>query len=158
MKSARILCTAPIQGSARAAGPDPHQTFSFGRLRIKLSLSSSRKKGEIMSEGSVLVGRDDLVSEVVREIRKGKHLVLTGPVGIGKSAVLQAALKRIEPRPSEWYQFDPVAYDAGELDACPAGLPEDPGRKDCILVYLSEHQAKGQFVQMARRLARGERK
>jgi len=105
-----------------------------------------------MSEASSSVGRDDLVSEVVREIKKGKHVVLTGPVGIGKSAVLQAALKRIEPRPSEWYQFDPVAYDAGELEACPAELLEEPGRKDCTLVYLSEHQAKGQFVQMARRL------
>ena len=101
-----------------------------------------------MSELSALVGRDDLVSEVDREIRRGKHVALTGPVGIGKSAVLQAALKRIEPRPSEWYQFDPVAYDASELDACPAELAEEPGSKDCVLVYLSEHQAKGQFVQM----------
>jgi energy-coupling factor transporter ATP-binding protein EcfA2 len=105
-----------------------------------------------MGEVSGMVGRDDLVSDVVREIKKGKHVVLTGPVGIGKSAVLQAALKRIEPRPSEWHQFDPVAFEAGELDACPAELPKDPGRKDRILVYLSEHQAKGQFVQMARRL------
>lgn len=54
-----------------------------------------------MSNVNGLVGRDDLVSEVVREIKKGKHLVLTGPVGIGKSAVLEAALKVVEPRPSE---------------------------------------------------------
>jgi hypothetical protein len=65
---------------------------------------------------------------------------------------LYISLKRIEPRPSEWYQFDPGAYDAGELGACPAELFEDPGSKDRVLVYLSEHQAKGQFVQMARRL------
>jgi putative transcriptional regulator len=67
-----------------------------------------------MSEPGALVGRDELIAEVVREIKKGKHVVLTGAVGIGKSAVLQAALKIIEPRPSEWYQFDPVAYEAGE--------------------------------------------
>jgi len=105
-----------------------------------------------MKEITGLVGRDDLVPQVVKEIKKGKHLVLTGPVGIGKSAVLEAALKIIEPRPSEWYQFDPVAAEAGDLDICPAELPEDPGRKDCVLAFLSDHQAKGQFVQLARRL------
>ncbi len=67
-----------------------------------------------MTDTSALVGRDELIAEVVREIRKGKHVVLTGAVGIGKSAVMRAALKQIEPRPSEWYQFDPVAYDAGD--------------------------------------------
>jgi energy-coupling factor transporter ATP-binding protein EcfA2 len=105
-----------------------------------------------MNAQSDLFGRDSLVSEIVREIRKGKHLVLAGPVGCGKSAVLVAALQRIEPRPSEWYQFDPVAAEAGEIDIEPAELPDAPARKDCVLVYLSEHQAKGQFVQMARRL------
>jgi len=91
-----------------------------------------------------LVGRDDLVHEVVREIRKGKHVVLTGPVGIGKSAVLEAALKIIEPRTSEWYQFDPIANEAGAVPATPAEVPKSPDGKDCVLVYLSEHQAKGQ--------------
>jgi hypothetical protein len=69
-------------------------------------------------------------------------------------AVLRAALKRIEPRPSEWRQFDPVAVDAGEQEAEP--VPEEtappPGRRDRVLVYVAEHQAKGQLVQMARRL------
>jgi energy-coupling factor transporter ATP-binding protein EcfA2 len=105
-----------------------------------------------MSMGGDLFGRDELISEVVREIRKGKHVVLTGPVGIGKSAILEAALKRIEPRPSEWYQFDPVAADVGEIAVEPATLSEDLDAKDRVLVYLSDHQAKGQFVQMARRL------
>lgn len=105
-----------------------------------------------MSTHGDLFGRDTLIAEVVREIEKGKHLVLTGPVGIGKSAVLLEALKRIEPRRSEWYQFDPVAADVGEIAVAPAALPEDPDRKDRVLVYLSDHQAKGQFVQMARRL------
>ena len=27
-----------------------------------------------------LIGRDDLVMQVVKEIKKGKHIVLTGPV------------------------------------------------------------------------------
>jgi len=99
-----------------------------------------------------LIGRDELVNDVAREIRKGKHLVLTGPVGCGKSAVLVEALKLVEPRPSEWYQFDTVACDAGELHPEPTVIPDAPHRKDVVLVYLSDHQAKGQFVQMARRL------
>jgi MoxR-like ATPase len=48
-----------------------------------------------------LIGRDELVADVVREIRKGKHVLLTGPVGIGKSAVLIEAIRRIERRKSE---------------------------------------------------------
>ncbi len=106
-----------------------------------------------MDEITGLIGRDDLVEEVVREIRKGKHLVLTGPVGQGKSAVLRAALKVIEPNPLEWRQFDPVVSEAADLME-EAELPEwkPSGGNPRVLVYLSEHQAKGQFVQMTRRL------
>ena len=104
------------------------------------------------NEDRTLIGRDPLIAEVVREIKKGKHVVLTGPVGIGKSAVLMAALKRIEPRRWEWRQFDPVAYDAGEVETEGPEASAKPDRGDQVLVYLSEHQAKGQFVQMARRL------
>jgi energy-coupling factor transporter ATP-binding protein EcfA2 len=99
-----------------------------------------------------LFGRDDLIDQVVREIKKGKHLVLTGPIGLGKSAVLVAALKTVEPRESEWYQFDQVAADAGQIPVEPADLPANPDSKDCVLVYVGEHQAKGQFVEIARRL------
>ncbi|MBK8535212.1 MAG: ATP-binding protein [Candidatus Competibacteraceae bacterium] len=35
-----------------------------------------------------LIGRDELIEKVAREAPKGRHLLLTGPVGIGKSAVL----------------------------------------------------------------------
>jgi len=99
-----------------------------------------------------LIGRDELVKQVVREIRKGKHVVLTGTIGIGKSVVLEAALKVIEPRPSEWRQFNPLEEEVGELEAVPSTLPVPPRHSDLVLIYLSEHQAKGQFVQMARRL------
>jgi|WetSurSiteA1Bulk_404760.scaffolds.fasta_scaffold221713_1 MoxR-like ATPase len=54
-----------------------------------------------MTDTGALVGREELIAEVVREIRKGKHVVFTSSVGIGKSAVMRAALKQIEPRPSE---------------------------------------------------------
>ena len=38
-----------------------------------------------------LIGREALVEQIAHEARKGRHLLLTGPVGIGKSAVLEAA-------------------------------------------------------------------
>lgn len=103
-----------------------------------------------MEKVTGLIGRDELVKDVVREIRKGKHVVLTGPVGIGKSAVLQAALKRIEPRESEWRQFDRLTDEVDGDEPVPASQEAAP--RDLVLVYLSDHQAKGQFVQMARRL------
>jgi len=98
-----------------------------------------------------LCGRDALVAQIVAEIQKGKHLVLAGPVGIGKSALLKAALRVIEPDPAEWRQFDAVEADAAE----PPEAPAERGPKDRVLVYLSDHQAKGQFVEMARRLMEG---
>ncbi len=45
-----------------------------------------------------LVGRDDVVADLVAEIRKGKHVILTGTVGIGKSAVLRKALEQVSSK------------------------------------------------------------
>ena len=42
-----------------------------------------------------LIGRDEVVADLVAEIRKGKHVILTGTVGIGKSAMLKAALEQV---------------------------------------------------------------
>ena len=69
-----------------------------------------------------LIGRDALIEAIAREARKGHHLLLTGPVGIGKSAVLEAALDRLLLRQQR------------------------------TVLYLSEHQAKGQFLELARGL------
>jgi energy-coupling factor transporter ATP-binding protein EcfA2 len=68
-----------------------------------------------------LIGREELVSDLVAEIKKSKHVILTGPVGIGKSAVLRAALESI----------------GGRVE---------------LLIKLHDHQAKGQFVEMARQM------
>jgi hypothetical protein len=57
----------------------------------------------------------------VAEIKKSKHVILTGPVGIGKSAVLRAALEKV----------------SGQVE---------------LLIKLHDHQAKGQFVEMARQM------
>lgn len=69
-----------------------------------------------------LLGRDDLVETVAREARKGRHLLLTGPVGIGKSAILEAVIDRLIVR------------------------------RDLIVLHVHEHQAKGQFLEIARGL------
>lgn len=74
-----------------------------------------------MDEIVGLIGRDGTVEELVTEVKKGKHVILTGPVGIGKSAVLKAALDRI-------------------------------GAKVPLLIRLHDHQAKGQFVDLARQM------
>jgi len=68
-----------------------------------------------------LTGRDDVVADLVAEIRKGKHVILTGTVGIGKSAVLREALDQI----------------SSKID---------------LIITLHDHQAKGQFVEMARQM------
>ena len=69
-----------------------------------------------------LIGREALVEQIAHEARKGRHLLLSGPVGIGKSAVLEAALDRLLPRQRR------------------------------IVIQVSEHQAKGQFLEIARGL------
>lgn len=68
-----------------------------------------------------LLGREEVVDNLVAEIKKGKHVILTGPVGIGKSAVLWAALECV-------------------------------GKQIDWLIMLRDHQAKGQFVDMARQM------
>jgi energy-coupling factor transporter ATP-binding protein EcfA2 len=90
-----------------------------------------------MHEITGLLGRDELVDQVVREIRKGKHVLLTGPMGIGKSAVLRAAIERAERRRRE---------------ADPPGKEHREAGRRMTLIRLADHQAKGQFVDMARQL------
>ncbi|MCB1826547.1 MAG: ATP-binding protein [Candidatus Competibacteraceae bacterium] len=75
-----------------------------------------------MKQITGLVGREALVEQIAREARKGRHLLLTGPAGIGKSAVLEAVIDRLLLRQRR------------------------------IVIQVSEHQAKGQFLEIARGL------
>lgn len=74
-----------------------------------------------MNSHDDLLGRDAEIDELVAEIKKGKHVLLTGAVGIGKSALLAEALSQLEGK-----------------------LP--------LLIRLYDHQAKGQFVEIARQM------
>ena len=69
-----------------------------------------------------LIGRDELIEQVAREARKGRNLLLIGRAGIGKSTVLEAVLDRLIVR------------------------------RDLIVLHVNEHQAKGQFLEIARGL------
>ncbi len=89
-----------------------------------------------------LVGREALVSQIVRELRKGKHVLLTGPVGIGKSAVLNAALQQLTGRRQSSPQGKPASPEARS----------SPRHGGLTVVHLHDHQAKGQFVELARQL------
>ena len=69
-----------------------------------------------------LIGREELIEKITREARKGRHLLLTGPAGIGKSTILEAVIDRLIVR------------------------------RDLIVLHVNEHQAKGQFLEMPRAL------
>ena len=75
-----------------------------------------------MKDITGLIGREPLVEQIAREARKGRHLLLTGPIGIGKSAVLEAVIDRLLLRQAR------------------------------VVIQVSEHQAKGQFLEIARGL------
>ena len=69
-----------------------------------------------------MIGREELIEKITREARKGRHLLLTGPAGIGKSTILEAVIDRLIVR------------------------------RDLIVLHVNEHQAKGQFLEIARGL------
>ena len=69
-----------------------------------------------------LIGREELIEQITREARKGRHLLLTGPAGVGKSTLLEAVIDRLIVR------------------------------RDLIVLHIHEHQAKGQFLEIARGL------
>ena len=100
-----------------------------------------------------LIGRDALVEKAVQDVRKGRHVLLTGPVGVGKSAVLEAIIARLERRRGE---RTPVTADAddppGEEGADPPPAGERRTRRTRTVIVVSDHQPKAQFVDLARRL------
>jgi len=50
---------------------------------------------ESMSQVCGLVGRDVLIENVRKDLKKGKHVLLHGEIGIGKSDVMQEAIARL---------------------------------------------------------------
>jgi hypothetical protein len=50
---------------------------------------------ETMAQISGLVGRDVLIDSIRKELKKGKHILLCGEIGIGKSIVMTEALSHL---------------------------------------------------------------
>jgi energy-coupling factor transporter ATP-binding protein EcfA2 len=97
-----------------------------------------------------LIGRDDLVEKAAREVRKGRHVVLTGKVGVGKSSVLEAVLERLERRRDE---RAPVDVETDDLPSEPTtGRPSQRQRRTQTVIHVADHQPKAQFVCIARKL------
>lgn len=97
-----------------------------------------------------LVGRDNLVEKAAQEVRKGRHVILTGGVGIGKSSVLDAILERLERRREERAPVD------SETDDPPSepntDRPSQRQRRTQTVIHINDHQPKAQFICIARKL------
>jgi energy-coupling factor transporter ATP-binding protein EcfA2 len=102
-----------------------------------------------------LIGREALVEKIVQEVRKGRHVILTGAVGVGKSAILEAVIEQLERRRGERLKIDAESDELpGEADAReePYRHQERRQQRTLTVVYIGDHQPKAQFVCIARRL------
>lgn len=108
-----------------------------------------------MKDVTGLVGRDDLVEKAAQEFRKGRHIILTGEAGSGKSAVLEGVLERVERRRDERQKIDSesdVLPDEEEKQRILKEFGERRKVRTQTLVFVVDHQPKGQFISIARRL------
>ncbi|MFZ1862425.1 MAG: ATP-binding protein [Candidatus Competibacter sp.] len=107
-----------------------------------------------MKDITGLIGRENIVEKATQEVRKGRHILLTGKVGVGKSSVLNAILERLERRRSERSPVDAETDDPPtEPDTEPdTGRPSQRQRRTQTVIYIADHQPKAQFICIARRL------
>ena len=97
-----------------------------------------------------LIGRENIVEKASQEVRKGRHVILTGKVGVGKSSVLEAILERLERRRGE---RAPVDVETDDPPSEPnAGRPSQRQRRTQTVIHVADHQPKAQFVDIARKL------
>ncbi|MBK7543110.1 MAG: ATP-binding protein [Candidatus Competibacteraceae bacterium] len=97
-----------------------------------------------------LVGRDNLVEKAAQEVRKGRHVILTGGVGIGKSSVLEAILERLERRRDERAPVDSETDDP--ITEPNTDRPSKRQRRTQTVIHINDHQPKAQFICIARKL------
>ena len=102
-----------------------------------------------------LIGRDNLVEKAAGEVRKGRHVLLTGKVGVGKSSVLDAILARLERRRDERAPVDVETDDPPrerEDRAERERYGHERRKRTQTVIPVADHQPKAQFVAIARRL------
>lgn len=102
-----------------------------------------------------LIGRDNLVEKAAQEARKGRNVLLTGKVGVGKSSVLEAILERLERRRGERAPVDAESDDSpGERGerAERDRYGHERRKRAQTVIHVADHQPKAQFVDIARKL------
>ena len=102
-----------------------------------------------------LIGRDDLVEKAAQEVRKGRHVVLTGKVGVGKSSVLEAILECLERRREERAPVDAESDDPPSERGARAERERyghERSKRTRTVIHVTDHQPKAQFVAITRKL------
>jgi DNA-binding NarL/FixJ family response regulator len=121
----------------QAAGAAPPLSGSAGADRCRappdwVKVDGSARRPVVRQDPSkvALLGRDDLLGQGARLLREHHSVVVTGPAGAGKSAVVRALAARSEAAGRRVLRCSPVAAEAGlpflSLIDLLAGLEEDP--------------------------------
>lgn len=102
-----------------------------------------------MKDITGLIGRENIVEKAAQEVRKGRHVILTGKVGVGKSAVLEAVLERLERRrgeraPVDAESDDPPSEREGRDERERYG--HERRKRAQTVIHVADHQPKAQFV------------
>ena len=100
-----------------------------------------------MKEITGLIGRENLVEKAAQEVRKGRHVLLTGRVGVGKSSVLEAVLERLERRrderaPADVESDDPPGEREGRAERERRG--HERRKRAQTVIHIADHQPKAQ--------------
>ncbi len=102
-----------------------------------------------MQDITGFIGREALIERAAQEVKKGRHVILTGQVGIGKSAVLAAIIERLEHRQRE---REPVDAESDDSPNEQAPKNERRTHRTRTVIHITDHQPKAQFVDIARKL------
>ncbi|MCU0809365.1 MAG: ATP-binding protein, partial [Candidatus Contendobacter sp.] len=116
-----------------------------------------------MKQITGLIGRDELVETVARAARKGHHLLLTGPVGVGNGAhqakgqflelargllesgllkpsalELDAGLDALDPARIEWTRIKRAVNRLSIRDLCAAIVPALHAHQGRVLIAVDD--------------------
>jgi predicted ATPase/class 3 adenylate cyclase len=104
-------------GRHRLTGFDDEvELFQLGDDEYPPVRTTSRRRHNLPSADSPLLGREGILDEVVGLVEQHRLVTLTGPGGIGKTSVAKAAAYRLAARPdAEVWWCDLVSVDADDV-------------------------------------------